>query len=92
MDDVLTGGDLVVVGDGQVQGSGLLQEGNLVVKHLRDLDSVGTQDLDHSSLSLKLGFDGGVCDGGDGVRHWKPPVNSLIPDYPLDAFLTQTQT
>ena len=67
MDDVLTGGDLVVVRDGQVQGSGLLQEGNLVVKHLCDPDSVGSQDLDHSGLSLKLCFDGGVRDGGGGV-------------------------
>ena len=92
MDDVLTGGDLVVVGDREVQGSGLLKEGDLVVKHLRDLDSVGSQDLDHSGLSLKLGFDDGVCDGGDGVRHGQPPVNSLLPDYTLDAFLTQTQT
>ena len=92
MDDVLTGGDLVVVRDREVQGSGLLQEGDLVVQHLCDPDSVRSQDLDHSGLGLKLGLDGGVCDGGDGVRHWQPPVNSLIPDYPLDAFLTQTQT
>ena len=69
MDDVLTGGDLEVVGDGEVQGSGLLQEGDLVVKHLRDLDSVGTKDLDQGGLGLKLGLDGGVCDGGGGVRH-----------------------
>ena len=88
MDNVLTGGDLVVVGDREVQGSGLLQEGDLVVKHLCDLDIVGGQNFDHSSLSLKLGFDGGVCDGGDSVRHGQPPVNSLLPDYPLDAFLT----
>ena len=38
MDDVLTGGDLVVVGDREVQGLGLLQEGDFVVKHLGDLD------------------------------------------------------
>ena len=69
MDDILTGGDLVIVGDGEVQGSGLLQEGDLVVKHLRDLDSVGTKDLDQGGLGLKLGLDGGVCDGGGGVRH-----------------------
>ena len=92
MDDILTGGDLVIVGDGKVQGSGLLQEGDLVVKHLRDLDSVGTQDLDQGGLGLKLGLDGGVCDGGGGVRHGQPPVNCLIPDYRLDAFLKQTQT
>ena len=63
MDDVLTGGDLVVVGDREVQGLGLLQEGDFVVKHLGDLDIVGSQDLDHSGLSLKLGLDNGVCDG-----------------------------
>ena len=90
MDDVLTGGDLVVVGDREVQGLGLLQEGDFVVKHLGDLDIVGSQDLEHSGLRLKLGLDGGVCDGGDGVRHRQPPVNGLIPDYPLDAFLEQT--
>ena len=92
MNDILTGGDLVIVRDGEVQGSGLLQEGDLVIQHLRDLDRVGAQDLDQGGLSLKLGLDDGVCDGGGGVRYGQPPVNFLLPDYRLDAFLKQTQS
>ena len=90
IDDVLAGGNLIIVRYGEVQASRLLKEGDLVVQHLGDLDGVGAKDLDPGGLLLQLCLDGGVGDGGGGVGHGQPPVNRLLPDYGLDAFLKQT--
>ena len=89
VEDVLAGGDLVIVRHGEVEAPRLLKEGDLVIQHLGNLDGVGAEDLDPNGLLLQLGLDGGVGDGGGGVGHRQPPVHSLLPDYGLDAILKQ---
>ena len=88
--DVLTGRDLIIVRDRQAQAPSLLQEGDLVIQHLHSLHGVRSQDNHPGAGLLQLRLDRGVRDGGGGVGHGQPPVNSLAPDDGLDALLSWT--